>query len=163
GGTPSTRPARSTNASPPRASRIALVPTASTRIAPASRISPAYDSRQARVRSTASGARAREASTLWPRRVIVARSTTARTSVPWRSATSRSTEFVPMSIAATRTCVGAALLGERLQVEHLLDVRHHHQLAAAVRLLVLGRVVGLDRVGLAVARCAPLVRVETPA
>jgi hypothetical protein len=97
-------------ASPPPASRIALVPTTATRSAPSLPTISAYASRHPFVRAIASGASTLVRSTPCPSRVIVACSSTA-TSPPSApgSATNNSTVFVPTSIVATRIALSTTL------------------------------------------------------
>src|SRR3954452_18419356 len=84
-------------------SRAAEVATKRTREAPAARISATKSSEAANTRSRAWGAKAPVASTPCPRRTIVIRRSTSRSSPSTRSAMSSRIELVPQSTAATRT------------------------------------------------------------
>ena len=106
GVTPSASRAAVKNSSRLVASRAALVAVARTWVTPCSASASRYSRSTAVVRSIASGASAR-ASTPWPRRVMRMRRSSGTTlasrgDVPSTSATSRRTELVPMSTAATR-------------------------------------------------------------
>ena len=104
GAKPSTSVASRKNSSRFAASRAALVAVARVRVTWCASIASRYSCSTTSVRSIASGANERAASTPWPRRVMRIRRSIVfmGPSAASRSATSRRTEFVPMSTAATR-------------------------------------------------------------
>src|SRR5689334_10111721 len=136
----------------------------------------------------AAGASSRVRSTPSPRRVMVACSSTATSPLPRASATRRSTVLVPMSMVATRMLTkrtrGRSFVDRpRIQrvarrgndphaaftsldgaeVQHLLDVRLHDELDAAIALHVVVALLvhaARDRIGLGKSSGAPVLRLE---
>lgn len=102
GSTPSLARIPAMNSSRLPASRLADVATNRIRSTPNSRQSAAYRSTTANVRCSASGANPPVASTPWPNRTTSMRRSISRAPSSSISATSKRSEFVPQSKAATR-------------------------------------------------------------
>ena len=113
GSMPSTLMTPPTNSAAFAASRVALVATIRTASAERSPMILAYPLSAPSVRSSASGASRPVESTPWPSRTIcIRRSTSVSRPVPGStSATSRRSELVPQSMAATRAGAPSRLTG----------------------------------------------------